>query len=331
MSGAGAATGAVGATSTPPTVPGPDVAALEARLRQLEAREAEAGKRTKDAAAVNGTADFAMRTDNWLVGRRILDREATEPDACRRQCAQDVRCIGFDHFTTEKGGICRHYDQVERRDARPGWRSGVKPEWVQQPTVAAAPEASAGNRGPSFVVRLDQRIAGDPITAPPGTANCESRCRADTGCIAWSLSRQGQCELFARVERLYEERQWRSGLRADVWAQMVGSAPVSRPAKPEREAPSAAVPPIEPRAGRFDGAASGLTLDDGVRVDGNPLGEPARAPSPDACRQRCAETAGCVAFRHGKKIPVSGQCHLFDRVDRRQEDLSWRSGVAASR
>ena len=306
-----------------PAAGGADVAALEARLKQLEAeaKRREEDARRRDAAAGTPPAqDFQVRADNWLVGRRILDREVADAEACRRQCKDDARCVGYDFFATEKSGICRHYDDVERRDGKPGWRSGVKPEWASRPRADGAGSGPAPAQG--FVVRLDQRIAGEAMAAPPSTANCESRCRTETGCVAWSLSKQGVCELFRSVDRLYEDRQWRSGVRSDRWAQLVAAAPASPVPRADP------MPPVEPKAGRGDGAASGLTLDDNVRIDGNGLGEAVRAASPDACRQRCAETTGCIAFQHGKRSPVMGQCHLFDRVDRRQADPAWRSGVA---
>jgi uncharacterized caspase-like protein len=67
---------------------------------------------------------------------------------------------------------------------------------------------------------------------------------------------------------------------------------------------------------------------DNVRIDGLKLSQ-TRQPSAIACREACQAEQGCVAFQHGRRSPVMGQCELFARVDARHEDASWRSGVRA--
>src|SRR4029079_2125025 len=52
-----------------------------------------------------------------------------------------------------------------------------------------------------------------------------------------------------------------------------------------------------------------------------------REPNPAACREACENEPGCIAFQHGRRMPVMGQCQVFVRVDARQEDASWRSGI----
>ena len=52
-----------------------------------------------------------------------------------------------------------------------------------------------------------------------------------------------------------------------------------------------------------------------------------RAPNPIACREACEQEATCVGFQHGRKNPVIGTCRLFSRVDGRNEDRSWFSGL----
>ena len=76
-------------------------------------------------------------------------------------------------------------------------------------------------------------------------------------------------------------------------------------------------------------ATSSLRIDDNVRIDGLKYSEQ-REPSPAACRDACAADARCVAFQHGRRSPMMGQCHLFARVDGRQQDPNWRSGVRAA-
>ncbi len=72
-----------------------------------------------------------------------------------------------------------------------------------------------------------------------------------------------------------------------------------------------------------------MQIDDNVRIDGLKYSEQ-REPSPAACRDACASDARCVAFQHGRRSPMMGQCHLFARVDGRQQDPNWRSGVRAA-
>ena len=172
--------------------------------------------------------------------------------------------------------------------------------------------ATAAPKGPLFVFRANNRIEGEQIPAPPSTANCESRCRSETACMGYNLSRDGICELFRTVARRVEDAKWRSGVRADVVASPAASAP--------------AVPPIEPKATK---APSRLTRDDNVRIDGIVLSE-SRQTSPDACQRICEATPRCIAYRHGKRAPVMGQCLLFETIERRQEDLAWRSGAISA-
>lgn len=87
----------------------------------------------------------------------------------------------------------------------------------------------------------------------------------------------------------------------------------------------AGLPPVTPKA-RVSKTSPDFDVSDYVRLDGLKLGEK-RQPSPEACRDWCEGESGCVAFQHGRKIPVMGQCQLFSRIDARHEDNSWRSGV----
>jgi uncharacterized caspase-like protein len=55
-----------------------------------------------------------------------------------------------------------------------------------------------------------------------------------------------------------------------------------------------------------------------------------RAPNPVACREACEQDALCKGFQHGRKNPVMGTCLLFSRIDARQQDSSWFSGLRTS-
>jgi uncharacterized caspase-like protein len=65
---------------------------------------------------------------------------------------------------------------------------------------------------------------------------------------------------------------------------------------------------------------------DNVRIDGLKINEQ-RQPSPAACREWCEQEDGCIAYQHGRRSPVMGQCQLLARIDARHEDPAWRSGV----
>jgi hypothetical protein len=88
---------------------------------------------------------------------------------------------------------------------------------------------------------------------------------------------------------------------------------------------SSITPPITPKAGVGQGR-SDFQIDDNVRIDGLKYSEQ-RTPNPAACRDACEQDSQCVAFQHGRRSPMMGQCQLFSRVDARQEDASWRSGL----
>ena len=97
-------------------------------------------------------------------------------------------------------------------------------------------------------------------------------------------------------------------------------------AAPPPNAPNAPnSPPVvtKPRGG---GGSGKYDVADAVRIDGLKISE-MRQPSPAACQESCERDGSCVAYQHGIKIPVMGQCVLFSRVDTREQDRAWRSGV----
>lgn len=98
-----------------------------------------------------------------------------------------------------------------------------------------------------------------------------------------------------------------------------------RSAQPPVAALPAGVPGIAPKDGSVAGQPT-TQIDDNVRIDGLKISDK-RQPNPEACRASCEREPNCVAFQHGRRSPMMGQCHLFARVDARQEDANWRSGV----
>ncbi len=99
----------------------------------------------------------------------------------------------------------------------------------------------------------------------------------------------------------------------------VGKLPKSGPGV------SPGIPPILPKSAGNEPRAS-FTRDENVRIDGNVISD-TRQPSADACQAQCDAMPACIGYQHGRKIPAMGRCQLFDRVDRRQRDAAWRSGV----
>lgn len=167
-----------------------------------------------------------------------------------------------------------------------------------------------------FNVRLGMRTAGEVMTAAPSTANCESRCQAEPRCMAWNLSRGGECELLSGVTQRVSAADWRTGVRLDVEAALKQPAVV---------APNA--PPIAPKPGPPPKISPNFEERDNVGLMGVEIGQPFRAANPIACRQACEANAECVGYQHGRRAPMSGMCGLFSRIDARREDPTWRSGV----
>lgn len=121
------------------------------------------------------------------------------------------------------------------------------------------------------------------------------------------------------------------GTSADVAALQARLAKLEEDARKRESAvaqtttKTAAIPPVMPRP-TVPKEAPNYQVEDNVRIEGLKLGEQ-RLPSPIACRESCEQDPSCVAFQHGKRIPVMGMCQTFSRVDARQQDQSWRSGV----
>lgn len=99
----------------------------------------------------------------------------------------------------------------------------------------------------------------------------------------------------------------------------------SAAATPPPPPASSPIPPVTPRS-RVDQRPVTFSLDENVRIDGLKISE-RREPNPAACREACEGEEYCIAFQHGRRSPVMGQCQLFSRVEARSEDPSWRSGV----
>ena len=98
-----------------------------------------------------------------------------------------------------------------------------------------------------------------------------------------------------------------------------------RTASTQQPPASAPIPPVTPRS-RPEQKAAAFSLDENVRIEGLRISDQ-REPNPTACREACESEEFCIAFQHGRRAPVMGQCQLFSRVEARTEDPAWRSGI----
>ncbi len=238
---------------------------------------------------------------------------------------------------------------------------------VAVPALPAPPPKPEPRSTPKFNVRLGLRAVGELMSPAPSTANCESRCQVEPRCVAWNLSRDGECELLSGATHRVSAANWRSGVRLDIEGTLSNgpTAPqIAAPdAGPRTEAsltcsaeadakrltgkerwdfrqkcietfkkaaaagPTPGIPPVTPKPGPAPKVSPDFEERDNVGLLGVEIGVAFRAPSPQACRQACEANPACVGYQHGRKIPVMGQCELFSRLDARREDAQWRSGV----
>ncbi|MFM9940133.1 MAG: caspase family protein [Hyphomicrobiaceae bacterium] len=296
-----------------------EVAILQQRLADLEAEQKRwAAEREKEqhskAAAVPSAGAADMRLIETRLRVRALDE--TVKDLQRRVLETRTR-EGRATDPAERQRIASEAMAIQLDMSRKGVElKRLREELVllEAPTPPVAPGASAGRA--QFNVRLGMRTVGELMTASPSTANCESRCQAEPRCMAWNLSRGGECELLSGVTQRVSAGEWRTGVRLDVEAALKGPAVV---------APNA--PPIAPKPGPPPKISPNFEERENVGLMGVEIGQPFRAPSPIACRQACEANAECVGYQHGRRAPMAGMCELFSRLDARREDATWRSGV----
>ena len=149
-------------------------------------------------------------------------------------------------------------------------------------------------------------LTGDFFFAPGAAAPSQgSVASAPTGTSA---------DVAALQERLRK-------LEDDAKKREAAASPVAPPTT------TGAVPGVTPRPA-IARESPNFQTEDNVRIEGLKYSDQ-RQPNPTACRDSCEQDAQCVAFQHGRRSPVMGQCQLFSRIDARHEDASWRSGVRA--
>jgi hypothetical protein len=146
-------------------------------------------------------------------------------------------------------------------------------------------------------------LTGDFFFAPGAAA-------ASPGTVA-SAPAGTSADVVALQERLRK-------LEEEAKRREAAAAPVAPPT-------TGAVPPVTPKPA-IAKESRDFRIEENVRIDGLKYSDQ-REPSPAACRESCEQDARCVAFQHGRRSPMMGQCQLFSRIDARHEDASWRSGV----
>lgn len=104
------------------------------------------------------------------------------------------------------------------------------------------------------------------------------------------------------------------------------AAPAAAAVATAPSAAAATIPPVQSKAALAARSVVRFETNDNVRLDGRVISS-SRQPNPDACRTQCEANPLCLGYQHGRKMPVMGQCQIFDRIDARGEDLNWRSGV----
>ncbi len=201
---------AVGSQTAAPSGKRDDVETLKARLEALE--EADQRRRTSVAAASNATdgeriarmaeararlavaEDKAKEMQRKLLEARRIEGQARDP-AERQRLLQVSMAIQRD-MTTASLTAKRLKEEIA--------------SLAEPPPAAASPPPTIGR---AFNVRLGQRSVGVELAASPSTANCESRCRIEARCLAYNLSRNGECELLSEVTRTVSASEWRTGER----------------------------------------------------------------------------------------------------------------------
>jgi uncharacterized caspase-like protein len=299
-----------GTTAAAPAPKSDDVEALKARLKALEEAERKrAGGAGERAGGVSGNPAFTGETAAAQQERIVKLAEAKARLAVAEDKQKELQARLFEARRAEgqakDGAERQRLLQASMRVLSDMTRASLEAKKLREEIAVLEAPPSRG----TFEVAQGKRAVGELLELPPGTANCESRCLAESRCVAWNLSRDGVCEALAGVSRTVPASAWRTGRRSGTTA---GGMPAVEPMKRDDS------------AGRFESAEN-------VRIEGAALKAAFRVPSPDACRAACDAEQACVAYQHGRKIGVMGQCQLFSSIASRHEDQAWRSGVRTRR
>lgn len=307
---------APGSTTAAPAAKSDDVEALKARIATLEAAQKSQASAPRlpglDLAKVTELRTKIVMAEEKAkeLQARLLEARRSEGQAKdlteRQQLLQGSMRIQSD-MTQASLTAKRLKEELAKLEVPP---PPANPPAASGSGIDIAPTRSERGYG----IYENAMLAGEKIKfgAADSVAGCLNTCRNTPGCMAGEYvsgaSPQSACSVYRHVQRL------QAGVPGTTAFVKTASGAV------------AGIPPVQPKA-NADASAANFELAENVRIDGIALGAVSRAPSPAACRETCDKTSGCVAFQHGRRIPVMGQCQLFASVVARHEDQAWRSGV----
>ncbi len=201
-----------------------DVEALKARLAALE--DADQRRRTASTAA-SGAPD-GERMARVAEARARLAVAEDKGRELQRKLLDARRVEGQTREPTERQRLLQTSMGIQRDMAQAFQTAKRLREEIAslaEPASAATPPPPTFGR--AFNVRLGLRAVGAELTASPSTANCESRCRSEPRCLAYNLSRNGECELLDEVTRTVSASEWRTGERPCVSLGIGWAAPIA--------------------------------------------------------------------------------------------------------
>ncbi|MFV0295018.1 MAG: caspase domain-containing protein [Hyphomicrobiaceae bacterium] len=317
-----------GTTIAAPASKGDDVAALKARLKALE--EAEARRREGDdsgrttagkTAALSPTeraniielaeakAKYSVAFDKGTaLQRELFEARRTELQTNdKSQRMERMRkSVNIQRAMTTAFLEAKHLkNRIAELEAA---------LTSQSPTNGFDLDMKPKNSRAGFDVYEGAAMSGTKIkfASADTIAGCVNVCHNTQGCIAGEFdstgSRQTSCSVYSHVVRLK-----RAGKTTSAFV------------KPAR---LSTLPPVQPQT--VPGSTVAFEKAENVRIEGTPLAPAFRTSGPDACANACGANPRCVAYQHGRKIPVMGLCQLFTSIESRHEDRSWRSGARVS-
>ncbi len=308
-----------GSTVVAPAGKRDDVEALKARLKALEDAEAK-----RLAAATPGRAPAAGGGET-LDRERIIEvaekkaRLAVASDKARdlqRKLLEARRVEGQAKDPAERQRLVRQSMAIMLEMTQASQQAKTLRAEIEALEASPAPGGSDLDLKPTrsergFEIYTNAGLSGSKIkfASADSIAGCINVCRNTPNCVAGeylaNAGRQSACNVYSHVQRL---RSGAPGASAFI--------------KPSRQG---ALPPVQPRG--EPGGDVAFERADNVRIEGDALKPAFRAANPDACAKACGAEASCIAYQHGRKIPVMGQCQLFSSIVSRHEDKAWRSGV----
>ena len=287
-----------GSVSAPPSASGDDLAALKARLRQLEdeAKARQAGMRDSRAADLQRRANDLQR-ENRELQYKILDlmREQGKAKDAAEKNRISKELLDLRMKAARRGQELARVRQDLDQETAPTQVATIPPV-----TPAPDPDASAAD----FAQTDDVRLEGSEIRSfrAPNPNACRNTCATEPGCIGYQHGRKigvmGQCVLFSKVTSRHEDRRWRSGVR--------GASPSA--------GESALLLPPELLGQKSSRQERGFKVYDNAMLEGDII-KMSAADSPHSCAVVCRNTAGCKgATFMGRSGKLGNMCTALSSV-----------------